>query len=95
MIEPSIKSRPVYGTLRATPAAHHLMVADGEGAAAILDLAASAPPGFFGRPVLAHAATRAGAAALLDRPAAPHPSPPPPCPRHPAPFRSALEGGVP
>jgi predicted RNA-binding Zn-ribbon protein involved in translation (DUF1610 family) len=36
---PSIKSRPVYGTLEARPGKHHLMIADGEGAEAILDIA--------------------------------------------------------
>jgi len=47
MIEPSIISRPVYGTLSPQPGRHHLFVADGEGALAILDLAASAPVDFF------------------------------------------------
>ncbi len=47
MPEPSIKSRPVYGTLQPQPGALHLFVADGEGASAILDLAAKASPGFF------------------------------------------------
>ena len=36
---PSIKSRPVYGTLVARPGKHHLMIADAEGAEAILDIA--------------------------------------------------------
>ncbi len=35
----SIKSRPVYGTLEVRPGKHHLMIADAEGAQAILDLA--------------------------------------------------------
>lgn len=43
----SILSRPVYGTLSPQPGREHLFVADGEGAAAILDLAAAAPEGFF------------------------------------------------
>ncbi len=47
MPEPSIKSRPVYGKLEPRPGSLHLFVADGEGASAILDLAASAPPAFF------------------------------------------------
>ncbi|MCK8462239.1 hypothetical protein MUY35_00065 [Aliiroseovarius sp. S1339] len=36
---PSIRSRPVYGTLEARPGKHHLMVADADGAEAILDVA--------------------------------------------------------
>lgn len=36
---PSIKSRPVWGTLEARPGTHHLMIADAEGAEAILDVA--------------------------------------------------------
>jgi len=47
MIEPTIKSRPVYGTLSPQPGRDHLLVADAEGAAAILDLAKAAPEGFF------------------------------------------------
>ena len=48
MLGSGIKSRPVYGTL--TPrleASAHLLVADADGALAILDLAKSAPAGFF------------------------------------------------
>ena len=47
MIEPTIKSRPVYGTLAPQPGKHRLFVADAEGAQAILDLAKAAPDGFF------------------------------------------------
>ncbi|WP_281968605.1 dimethylamine monooxygenase subunit DmmA family protein [Roseovarius nanhaiticus] len=36
---PSIKSRPVWGSLEARPGKHHLMIADGEGAEAILAIA--------------------------------------------------------
>jgi len=36
---PSIRSRPVYGTLEARPGKHHLMIADAEGAEAIMDVA--------------------------------------------------------
>jgi dimethylamine monooxygenase subunit C len=39
----SIVSRPVYGTLKPRPGKAHLMVADAEGAEALLDLAAAAP----------------------------------------------------
>jgi len=45
-IEPSIRSRPVYGTLAPTAAAAHLCIADAAGAAALLDLFAAAPAGF-------------------------------------------------
>lgn len=47
MPAPSIKSRPVYGTLMPCPGQLHLLVADAEGAEAIRDLAARAPAGFF------------------------------------------------
>lgn len=40
---PSIKSRPVWGTLEARAGAAHLFIADGEGAEAILELAKSNP----------------------------------------------------
>jgi hypothetical protein len=36
---PSIKSRPVYGTLEARPGTGHLMIADGSGAEAIMGIA--------------------------------------------------------
>lgn len=36
---PSIRSRPVYGTLEARSGKHHLMIADAEGAEAIMDVA--------------------------------------------------------
>jgi dimethylamine monooxygenase subunit C len=37
-LEPSIRSRPVYGTLSPQPGTAHLIVADGEGAEAVIDL---------------------------------------------------------
>lgn len=40
---PSIKSRPVYGTLEPRAGLAHLMIADAEGAEALLDLAAANP----------------------------------------------------
>jgi hypothetical protein len=43
----TIKSRPVYGTLTPQAGTSHLLIADAEGAAAILDLAKKAPDGFF------------------------------------------------
>lgn len=36
---PSIRSRPIYGTLQARPGKQHLMIADAEGAQAIIDVA--------------------------------------------------------
>lgn len=39
----SIITRPVYGTLTARPGTAHLMIADAEGAEALIDLAAAAP----------------------------------------------------
>ncbi len=47
MIEPTIKSRPVYGKLTPQPGREHLLIVDAEGAGAILDLAREAPDGFF------------------------------------------------
>ena len=53
MLRPGIKSRPVYPGL--TPdikARHNLIAAEGEGAAAVLQMAAAAPAGFFERSTL-------------------------------------------
>ena len=41
--DPSIRSRPVYGELAPRPGKAHLIVADGEGAVAVIDLVAKAP----------------------------------------------------
>jgi hypothetical protein len=49
MFPPSIKSRPVYGTLKPCAGSAHLLMADAEGAQAILDLAKLAPADFFGK----------------------------------------------
>ena len=46
-IEPSIRSRPVYGRLEPVEAPAHLLVADAAGGRAILDLAERTPPGWF------------------------------------------------
>lgn len=46
-IEPSIKSRPVYGTLTPVTAPAHLLIADADGGEALLDLATAAPAGFL------------------------------------------------
>lgn len=45
--EPSIISRPVYGELKPKNGKSHLLIADVEGAQAILDLAKKTPTGFF------------------------------------------------
>jgi hypothetical protein len=47
VLEGTILSRPVYGVLEVRPGRSHLLVADAEGAEAILALAASAPADFF------------------------------------------------
>lgn len=47
LIQPTILSRPVYGTLSPQPGTGHLLIADAEGSEAILDLAKAAPEGFF------------------------------------------------
>jgi hypothetical protein len=67
MITPTIKSRPVYGTLKAGPGTLHVFVADGDGAFAILDLAKTAPAGFFDRANITYVpGDRNHSAALLD-----------------------------
>lgn len=45
-IEPSIRSRPVYGTLTPASASFHLCIADAEGADALVQLFEAAPEGF-------------------------------------------------
>lgn len=47
VLEGTILSRPTYGALEVRPGRSHLLVADAEGAQAILDLATSAPAEFF------------------------------------------------
>ncbi|GGC87151.1 dimethylamine monooxygenase subunit DmmA family protein [Chelatococcus reniformis] len=64
MPETSIKSRPVYGTLAPQPGTRHILLADGDGAAAIVDLARAAPPEFFER---AHIITAPAAGAMAVR----------------------------
>lgn len=65
MIEPSIKSRPVYGTLSPSQGREHLLVADAEGGEAILDLAKAAPAGFFDAAEIVYVPGRAGEALSL------------------------------
>lgn len=58
MLSPGIISRPVYTGL--TPdahAKHNLIAAEGEGAGAVLDMAGSAPDGFFSRSAILFCAT--------------------------------------
>lgn len=53
MLSPGIISRPVYEGLEPdVRAKHNLIVAEGEGAAAILDLATKTPPDFFAKTTL-------------------------------------------
>lgn len=49
------KSRPFYGVLAAKPAAAHLIVAEGEGAQAVIDLVAKAPSEFANKATLLYA----------------------------------------
>ncbi len=56
----TIRSRPTYGTLTPVPGALHLLVADAEGGAALLDLVRIAPPCFL---ACAHVIYVPGAAA--------------------------------
>jgi hypothetical protein len=60
LIEPTIKSRPVYGTLTPQPGKDHLFIADAEGAEAILDLAKTAPEAFFAGAGIAYIPRTAG-----------------------------------
>ena len=46
---PAIKSRPVYGELEPRTGKAHLLIADAEGAQAILDLAGKVPADFMGK----------------------------------------------
>lgn len=56
----AIISRPVYGTLSPQPGTAHLIVADADGAEAVLDLARSAPAGFFEAATIAYVPGRCG-----------------------------------
>lgn len=50
MLSPGMPSRPVYkGLVPDGHAKHNLIVAEGEGAMAILEMAPKAPPGFFSK----------------------------------------------
>lgn len=60
VLEGTIPSRPVYGVLQAREGKQHLMVADAEGAEAILDVAAGAHPAFFGTAHIIYVPKRSG-----------------------------------
>ena len=60
ILEGTIASRPVYGVLTAHAGKSHLMVADAEGAEAILDMGADAPEGFFDAAHVIYVPGRAG-----------------------------------
>jgi hypothetical protein len=60
VFEPSIKSRPTYGVLEHRPGTAHLMVADAEGAQALLDLAHSAPPTLWTQAMIVYIPGRSG-----------------------------------
>ncbi|ESR25677.1 dimethylamine monooxygenase subunit DmmA family protein [Lutibaculum baratangense] len=49
MLVEGIKSRPVYGVLAPQPGLSHIIVAEGEGAEAVLRMAEAAPAGFFAK----------------------------------------------
>ncbi len=58
MLSPGIISRPVYkGLAPDVHAKHNLIAAEGEGAAAVLDMAARVPEGFFSRTTILFCAT--------------------------------------
>ena len=60
MIVPSIKSRPIYGTLTPRPGNHHILVADADGALAILEMAGRAPVDLLPRASINYVAGHAG-----------------------------------
>lgn len=60
VFEPSIPSRPVYGVLEPRTGKSHLMIADAEGAEAILDMAAAAPPDLFANAHIIYIPKRTG-----------------------------------
>lgn len=60
VLEGTIPSRPVYGELKPRDGKQHLMVADAEGAEAIIDMAAAAPEGFFAAAHIIYIPKRSG-----------------------------------
>jgi len=63
---PAIKSRPVYGELEARNGKAHLLIADAEGAKAILDLAKSTPADFMSNAHIIYIPKDAGDAYVAD-----------------------------
>lgn len=58
--EPAILSRPVYGELTPAHGTGHMLIADAEGAEAILDLAKIAPKGFWDQAHIIYVMGRSG-----------------------------------
>lgn len=68
MMPSTIKSRPVYGGLRAMPTARHNLVAfEGDGVGAVLRMLVDAPAGFPGRTHLLYADPGGSARQDVDR----------------------------
>jgi len=68
MLSPGIISRPVYkGLAPDAHAKHNLIAAEGEGAAAVLDMAAKTPEGFFARSVILFCATGSAGKGYEDK----------------------------
>jgi len=59
-IPPSIKSRPVYGTLSPVEANAHLIIADDAGGSVILELAKQVPDGFWDKAEIHYTNTNPG-----------------------------------
>ncbi len=62
MLVDGIKSRPVYAPLSPRPGRRHLIVANDEGALAVLELAGAAPDGFLAKTSLIYVAGGSAAA---------------------------------
>ncbi|MBA3236579.1 MAG: hypothetical protein H0T59_11430 [Chloroflexi bacterium] len=67
MLVDGIKSRPVYAPLSARPGRRHLIVANDEGALAVLELTAGAPVGFLAKTGLIYVAGGSVAAGHGER----------------------------
>lgn len=62
-VEPSIISRPTYGTLALHPGRAHLVITDAAGAGAVIDMIAAAPGGMPAAMQILHVTGRGAAAA--------------------------------
>lgn len=60
-ITPSIPSRPTYGVLEPRAGKAHLMIADAEGAQALIELAEKAPDGFMAKAHIIYIPKKSGA----------------------------------